>query len=470
MFDGGSCAPAVLFNERVFCGLARGLAGSGRLPADGMRLALANLARLTRIAKAMVGGDIHMIATAAVRDASNGAEFVSEIEKVCGQRARVLTGAEEARLGALGVAGSFIEADGFVGDLGGGSLELAAIDRGKPGAHATFALGSLRMLEISGGDRKKVRDAIEAALGEATWLSAMRDRTMYPVGGAWRTIARLHMESRRYPLHVIHGYIVPRKEMQDFAKVVERLSDASLEGIATIPKRRQETLPLAALALGRVLKAAKPRNIVFSAFGLREGFLLDRLAQPERLRDPLIVGAERLAERNCRFPEFAEPLTRWIHPLFGGDDPAQTRLRRAACHLADIAWNDHPDYRALQAFNRVLHSSLVGVEHAGRAFLATVVFVRYGGDFDHPELAVVQELLSKAEIQRAHSIGLALRLAYTLTGGSDALLARATIGREGEEICLKLAGDGAPLAGEAVERHLDALVRATDAKRGRIVI
>ncbi|HXQ66336.1 MAG TPA: Ppx/GppA family phosphatase, partial [Alphaproteobacteria bacterium] len=106
-------APWAVFNERVLCGLGRGLQRTGRLHAEGRKRALESLARFTLIAREMGVRRLDILATAAVRDASDGAEFVAEAERRCKTEIRVLAGREEARLSALGVLSGMPQADGI---------------------------------------------------------------------------------------------------------------------------------------------------------------------------------------------------------------------------------------------------------------------------------------------------------------------------------------------------------------------
>jgi exopolyphosphatase/guanosine-5'-triphosphate,3'-diphosphate pyrophosphatase len=104
VFDRLSRAPWPLFNEKVLCGLGRGLEASGELNKNGVAMAISNLERFVRLAEGMEVGSLDMVATAAVRDAENGEAFVQEAERRCQRKIRVISGEEEARLSALGVA------------------------------------------------------------------------------------------------------------------------------------------------------------------------------------------------------------------------------------------------------------------------------------------------------------------------------------------------------------------------------
>src|SRR5262249_14825345 len=309
-----------------------------------------------------------------------GAEFVAEVERRCRVRVSMISGEEDARRSAEGVLSGIPEAEGLMGDLGGGSLELVALDRGKLCAHATLPLGPVRLMDSMVDDLEAARAVIDRHLDGVGWLEGLKGRTFYPVGGAWRTLARIHMDQTGYPLHVIHHYSIARRQAEALARVLGRLSRRSLSSIPGLSKRRLETLPFAALTLERVLRLAKPDRVVFSAFGLREGHLFATLPATERAKDPLISACTEFAEAEARFGVLGRVLQDGIDPLFAGDDAEVRRLRRAACTLSDIGWRDHPDYRAEQAFTRILRLPIAGIDHKGRVAIALAVFIRYGGE------------------------------------------------------------------------------------------
>lgn len=469
VYDRLQRAPTPVFNERVLCGLARGLAQSGQLNEEALELAISNLVRFVRLTRAMRVGRLDMLATAAVRDARNGAAFVAEVERRCEAPVRVLSGGEEARLAALGVVSGTPGADGLMGDMGGGSLELVALHDGDLGESATLPLGPLRLAELDGGDHHIVEAEIDRALDRLPWLGEAAGRSFYPVGGSWRSLARLHMEQSHYPLHVIHGYRLSREEAAGLADVVAGLGHHSLQRIRTVSRRRLETLPYAALVMRHVLARAQPAEVVFSAAGLREGHLFDLLEPDEQDRDPLIAAASDLAATEGRFGDLGAELTAWTGSLFQEETAQQARLRRAAGHLADIAWREHPDYRAEQALYRILRLPAFALDHAERAFLAYTVFVRYGGRRGGETAAPALALLSPEAARRAESLGLALRLAITVCGGTRDVLAATSLERQGERLLLRLPADGSAAPGDAMRRRFDALVKALGLAGGEII-
>jgi exopolyphosphatase/guanosine-5'-triphosphate,3'-diphosphate pyrophosphatase len=467
IYDGVRRAPRTLFNEKVMCGLGRSLEATGRLDPAGVALAHENLQRFVALARGIGAARLDVLATAAVRDASDGRAFVGDIEKRHRLKVKVLAGAEEGRLSAYGVLAGIPEASGVVGDLGGGSVELVPVAGGQVGPAATLPIGPLRLADHAADDRK-LRDVIDKHLVGVPWLGTRVDGgAFYAVGGAWRALARIHMEQTRYPLHIVQHYTVTRSEADDFLDILARQSRKSLEKIATVSRKRLDVVPIAARVLQRLLRRCAPKQLVFSAFGLREGHVFSLLQEAAQREDPLLAACDEIGESNRRFGADGEELFSWTTPIFAGETATRRRLRHAAALLGDIAWREHPDYRAEQALRNVLYMPIGGLDHSERAYLAAIIYARYGGS--EGGAAPLSQLLDDEAIAGARMTGLALRLGYTLSGGMPGLLARSKLALEGSTLVLSLGADAARRYGESVQRRLDALGRAfgkrTDVRR-----
>jgi exopolyphosphatase/guanosine-5'-triphosphate,3'-diphosphate pyrophosphatase len=293
------------------------------------------------------------------------------------------------------------------------------------------------------------------------WLQEVKGRTFYPVGGTWRTLARIHMEQTHYPLHVIHEYRIGRRSAEDLSRVVSRLGKRSLGSVGGISKRRIDTLPLGALIMERLLRAAKPDRALFSAYGLREGCLFAKLTASDQEADPLLVGCADFAGFDGRFGSVGDALDTWIETLFSDDDDRHARLREAASLLSDIGWREHPDYRPEQTFMRILRMPVAGLDHAERVTLALAMAIRYGADRDEmPYADPFLPLLKDEDVSFAWRVGAVMRLAYSLSGGTLAMLNQTRLYKKDSKICLHLPEDSRLLFGEAVQRRLEAVGRA----------
>lgn len=323
----------------------------------------------------------------------------------------------------------------------------------------SLPLGPLRLAEF--GDRGKgLSEAIERALAGVSVLRAASGRKLYLVGGAARAIARLHMEHTQYPLHIIHRYTIPRREAEGFLDIIGRQSRKSLERITAISRRRLEVVPLTALVLRKLITFAGPQSVVFSALGLREGYAYGLVPGEERIPDPLIAGYMVVGRRQSRFHLDGDWLQQWTSPLFGEFSEEVRRRHRAACWLSDLAWSEHPDYRAKQAFIRSLTLPFAGSTHSDRVFVATALHARYGGSIDDPVKEPTQRLLDERATSEARTLGLALRLAYTLCAGSMELLGELRLGRSGDTLTLDVPSKSSLFVGETVQRRLDAVARS----------
>ena len=234
----------------------------------------------------------------------------------------------------------------------------------------------------------------------------------------------------------------------------------ALERLPGLSRRRIDDLPFAAVALRRVLRATGVRRVVFSASGLREGWFMQRMPEPIRVQDPLLAAGQDLAARLGRDPNLPTALMQWTDPLFPGETGEARRLREAACWMSDIGSHDHPEFRAEQAFLRVLRQPGIGLDHHARAFLALAIAMRYEVDGDADFLRPARLLLDVAATHRAEMLGVALRLAYTLSAGTTDLLAGTELRLVGSRLILRLQEDSGVFAGESVMRRLDRLAQA----------
>lgn len=465
VYEGAVRAPTPLFNEKVLCGLGRAIATTGRLGEDSVARALAALQRFRSVARVLGVKNMRAIATAAVREAEDGAQFIQRAEKACGARIEVLSGEKEAQLVAQGIMMGFMEADGIAGDLGGGSLELIELTKDKLQEAVTLPVGGLRLIDTSGGKIEKVIPLVEEAINGVPWLKDGTGRPFYAVGGSWRALAHLHMEQTSYPLRVTHGYSIPASEAIAFCEFVRKAKKLSgLSGVEEIARARREVLPYGALVLEQLLKVTAPSEVVFSVFGIREGLLFSLLPTHERNKDPLLTFCADYALLRSRSLEHAWELCKWTDAIFEPPGPKETegerRLRHAACLISDIGWRSHPDYRGEQSLNLLAHAALAGVDHPARIFLALSIYFRHAGMGQSRGEALSERLktiVSKKVQKRARIVGAAVRTAHMLSVGTAGVIDETPLSYEDNKLVLTIPKTYAGLDGERLRRRFGAL-------------
>jgi len=448
-----------VFNEKVLAGLGRDLRVSGRLSPEGVGLAMTALRRFAAVLEGVVPEAALVAATAAVRDAVDGQDFCDDVAGAAGLKVRVLSGPEEARYAALGAVAGAPDAMGVVADMGGASLELVRVAGGRIGDGVTLALGPFALARSDGFDVERLRQTAAERLKPAA--APFATEALYAVGGAWRSLAQVHMALSDYPLRVVHQYAMNAADALDVARLVARQSRASLDKLPGVSRKRAETLPYAALVLEGLIEQLGLKRVSFSAWGLREGLLFEHLGASDA--DPLLAGCTALGARQGVSPHLPAALEAWLAPvtaalpaLFGpARDPV---LTAAACRLADLGARLHPDHRVQLVFDQVLRSPIPGQTHRERAYLAAVLNGRYGGPEVTPEPELVARLLDDDGRRRARALGQALRLACDLSGRSPQLLANAAIALDGEQLKLTASpGYADLLLGEQTRRRAKAL-------------
>jgi exopolyphosphatase/guanosine-5'-triphosphate,3'-diphosphate pyrophosphatase len=456
VYENNGRAPAPLYNEKVICRLGEGLAETGRLKEENMAKAVVAISRYNRLTSRMGVSRLSVVATAAVREAENGHEFVEQVEALGDLEVRILSGGKEGKLAALGVLSANPWAVGVVGDMGGGSFELVPVSDGKRRRGVSLPLGALRIASVPA---EEVKAHIDAQIMAVDWLfsEATDTEDFHVVGGSWRALARIHMAQSNYALQVLHGYEAHASEIDDLCRVLSRQSQISLKSIDGVPLERAATLPLASLVMSRYIKLVQPKRILFSAYGLREGVLFSELPKDLRRRDPLIEACRTISLRNARFEPQGEKFYDWLSPLFGEEDPAAARVRLASSILCDFGWRVHPDFRPDYALMETLRSPMVGLDHLERGFLALALRARYTHRVGGRMAKDVRNMIGPEATERARQVGLGLRFALTLTGGVSDLLRDVSIQRDGDHVTFLMKAQGTALYGKVVEnrfRHL----------------
>lgn len=465
VYDAPTRLPIPMYNEKAQCALGRGMGATGKLSPQGVECALSSVKRFVGLAKAMGVEELEIVATAAVRDASDGDEFVDEVLDSIGQEIKVLSGEDEAKYAALGLLMGVPHADGVIGDMGGGSLDLVGLDHGEFTQSATLPFGHLRLAEAAEGNPERAREIVGEAMSKLKWLKAVQGRTMYAAGGSWRALARILIDQTSHPLHVVDNFCIDADAALKILHLISGAGRHSLDLIPGVPKKRIDTLPFAAAALEGMLRASRASRVQFSGFGMREGVMLSTLPSEMRRQDPLLSACKTMAERTGRFSVKGREMLEWMAPMFPDETSAEQRLRYAACLMSDIGWNEHPDYRAEHSFIRVLRIPYAGLTHADRALLACTVYVRQNGDLGDPLIRPILGLLDVGQLSWIKVTGLALRLAHTISGSAPGVLTKTELMVNKEKLTLCIAEkDRDALLSEAVLRRLKTLGRSLGLK------
>lgn len=452
VYAGPPRIPTPIFNEKVIAGLGSSTDRYGALPVRARETTLAALRRFKLLIEHMKVKETHVVATAAIRDAADGPEFVRELRRI-GLDCNILSAEEEARLAGRGVVSGIPEADGVVGDLGGGSLELVEVGGSDDGPSVSLPLGVLRVAANQSGE-KAAHKILKTALKESGLRGVGRGRCFYMVGGSWRALARIDMIATDFPLPITHQYRMKPARARELRKLAKS-NDPSVG--AVVDAARLASSPVAAMLLDVIVDELEPSQLIVSTYGIREGLLFSKLKARERALDPLIEEARDAGGGEHRFGQHGDLLDDWIAPLFD-DGPAMRRLRLASCLLADVAWQANPGFRADRGIEMALHGNWVAVTPPGRVIMAQALSASFGRDrLPDPR---VTDLCKGDHMTRAHCWGLAMRLGQRLSGGVGSVLSETSVQPVNGAIQLKVSRNQEALIGDAVERRLARLAES----------
>lgn len=454
VYRGSQRVPDIWLNEKVAARLGRDIAVSGRMPDKAMDEALAALARYATILRDNGVEDVQTVATAAVRDAENGAEFLDRV-RALGLEPRLLTGEEEAVGSAFGVIGAFPGARGTVADLGGGSLELVMIEHDDCHDGVSLPLGTLRLPAVRAKGEAGFRRAVEKEMARAGWAAA-HPGPLYMVGGTWRALAAFAMRSANHPLTDPHAFALDTKEADKIARRVARLDPEVLSSIPGIGAARAASLPDAADMLRIMLAELQPDGVVFSSWGLREGLLFQRLTPSERRQDPLLAGAAQFAAPRGGSATAAAMIAGWTAAAAKGNGGSSERLRLAATILALASAHVEPNWRARHAFEWAMDKRWLGIGPEGRASIAAALLAACGKIAPPAEL---ERLTSWERLTEAVGWGLAIRLCRRIGAGSRASLTYSGLSREDGRLVLRIDPSRAQLVTDPVMGDLKALAQ-----------
>jgi exopolyphosphatase/guanosine-5'-triphosphate,3'-diphosphate pyrophosphatase len=453
IYDQQKRSPVPIYNEKVMCALGKGLASSGMLNPEGVEMGKVALRRFLAMGRNMEIASLYVMATAAIRDAKDGPSFARYLEETYEIDVDIISGKKEAKLGAYGVSSSMYKPKGITGDLGGGSLELVRIDDGTIGDHASLPLGSLRMIDEAKGDRDKLRKLIDKRFKELSWNDNPKTPNFYAIGGSFRALAKMHMTATNYPLRILHEYKTDSKAFLTFVRDIASMSPDKMEKYPGVAPRRIPALTGAAIVLEYIIELFKPEQMVFSASGIREGYLYEKLSPYIRNQDGLLASCTEFSIKGGRSTAYGNELYTWMYPLLTEESDKERRLRLAFCLLSDIALHIHPEYRAEWAYHRILFSALNGLTHRERVKLSLALYHRY--QFKLKEEWPSLTLLKERDRQWARLVGTSANLAYHLSGSIAGNLHSTGFVLDGKSVELHLSDSMQDVKGDAVKKRIE---------------
>ncbi len=286
----------VLADARVALRLMRDVDSSGRLSRAALNRTVQTLTAFSTIARRHGARTLSVVATSAVRDATNREMFVAETQRRTGQVISVLTGEDEARLALVGAVSALPVESGVVVDLGGGSMEVAAFARRRFRAGITLPLGALRLGDAflhhdppRPDEVNALRDQVRGALGAMDVTDVAQAESLVGTGGTVRALAKAARGRGPVAVNRLHGYQLRRRDVSSLVDRLVRLPVARRTSVPGISSTRAESVLGGALVIDVLMELSGADSILVSGYGVRQGVVLDQLdmaaQRPRQVRD-----------------------------------------------------------------------------------------------------------------------------------------------------------------------------------------
>jgi exopolyphosphatase/guanosine-5'-triphosphate,3'-diphosphate pyrophosphatase len=414
VIDIGSNSGRVVVFERDRVGHLRTLAGSraslrlvhdvderGELSDATMARTMEAVRDFQAIAAGAGAGRIVAVATAAMRDAGNGALFAQRLRRELGIGLEIIDGEAEARYGFNGAIRGLSVSNGLLFDLGGGSMQLTRFAARRRGTDLSLPFGALRLseqfLDSDPPTRKQVRrlrDHVRGQLAAAGVRRLRQGERLVGTGGTLRNLAKIDRQERRYPIGELHGYELPTDRLEDVVDLLAETKEKRRDDLPGLSAERADSIVGGAVAIQTLAEFVRAPHIVVSGQGVREGIALGLLRIP--VGSPESVRETSLASLASRFdgwrPEAAArrrvAAAALVRALVRRAPPAVVRAIDHAAFVLDVG-------RSLDVVNR--H------EHTAEFVLTTEI-----NGFTHEELALVSAIGRGAGDRHVEILPLAL--------------------------------------------------------------
>jgi exopolyphosphatase / guanosine-5'-triphosphate,3'-diphosphate pyrophosphatase len=450
--------------------LVQGLSATGLMRAEPMNHAIETMQLYAAFCKAQGITEIAAVATSAVREAKNGPAFLERVEKESGIKVRLLSGEEEAYYGYLAAENSTTLRNGFVIDLGGGSLEITRVDNRQSKESVSLTLGAVRTTEeylseipVSKGAANKLRKHIREQLDNIKWFEVRPGTRLIGQGGTLRNAARMIQKMYDYPMDELHGYTIKDNDLRKAIEMMEPLNVDQRKALPGMKPDRADIALAGAIVVEECMKYAGYNRLTVCSQGLREGVFYEHFLADNK--DPIFDDVRRASVMNIAHlyhyqEEHVDHVAHLALGLFDQlqhDDPLcgpdERQLLWAACMLHDIGmtidYNDHHRH----GYYLILNSGLPGYSHRELALIALAVRYHRKGN---PIPDDLEDVFEKDDMRRLMKISALLRLAEQLDRSRDGSVrdVRLTLGDEWAQIEV-VSPEDVTVAIWSAQRHTD---------------
>lgn len=458
----------LVYHQKDPVRLSEGMSADHRLQQGAMERAIGTLRVFAHMCNIHNVDRVLAVATAAVRNARNGADFVREVEKRTGIALEVISGDTEALLGYIGVINTIDVRDALLFDLGGGSTELTLVRNSKPEAMISLPFGAVYLTErfqttdrVTEGQLAGLRSFVSEQLARVPWIKKLA-LPIVGIGGTARNIAKMDQKRKNYPFNKVHNYRLGRLSFDELWRALMVTTLGQRRKIPGLSTERADIIVAGSTIVKCLFDITLGTHLIISGCGVREGlfwrdYLLREGGSP--IIDDILMHSTHNMLRfykgdinHCRqvanlalsmFDGWLE-----LHNL----DERSRKLLHVAALLHDIGitinYYDHPRHSAYLVEN----ARLFGLTHREQ-MLTAVIAGWHNGPTKFVRNRIYGEFFDEIDWQTAKKLSLILALAESLDSTQMQLVKTVNAAVIDRNAVLDLCGVRAPVERQTLERR-----------------
>lgn len=462
--------------------LRQGMSARG-LSDDAVQRALFTLRLFKRFCDVTDVDAIIPTTTSAVREAPNGPLFVERVRREIGLTLQILDGEKEAYYATLGALNELPLKQGYVVDIGGGSVQISRVDGRRFVRGASFPLGALTLTEKhidqdppSSSSLQAISQEIDRALKQLDWLEPLQTGEMLVgLGGTIRNMAKIEARRRQYPLNTLHGFTLSRTSVDMSIALFCNLPLDERKEISGLSKDRADIILPGAMVLQAIMERVAATDIAITVNGLREGLFLEKFWA--HLSYPTVVDVRRFGVLNmARIYRYQKGHANHVRYLAGrlfdqlvplhGYGVAERRLLEAAALLHDLGTIINYDDHHKHSETLIANSGLPGFRPRETALIALLARYHRKGT---PSAGSYGLLFDEEDDERLARLAAILRLAEFMERGRNAIVDDVAVDWDDDTLLLTFIADEYPAVELwETERNAVDLVAAAFGRRVRV--
>ena len=395
--------------------------------------------------------EVIAVATAAVRKASNGKEFIETVLSETGIKTRILTGREEAEYDYLGVISTIDIDEGLIVDIGGGSTEFVYFEERKIKGALSIPIGSLDISEkfeimdiITEEKLMNLEKFLKENIQKIKFLKKLKDIPVIGVGGTIRNIGKIHRKKVNFPHEMNHNY---RLNRNDVFNILNGLKEKNCEGrkkIRGISKYRSDIIVGVTKFVDVIMEHCNSKELIISASGLREGVLFEYFGYTvdAPVNDVLDFSVSNLIEKyrvnifhSKKVYSFANKIYEKIYSLYDDEDFSKVVKASALLHDSGIFINYENHHE--NSFYMIINSKINGLTQKEIIMSAFIAASHRAKNFKI-SMVPYKNVFSKKDFDRIKKLGLILRIAESLDRSLNSVIDDIDIRNEDKKIIINV--------------------------------